>query len=160
MGMLDNSTQFLKDDAGRRRVGYFSTKPSMVKPEFKQVCDINNIIAKYRQTGLLEHVSRYQGSYSDVVIEGDLHTAMISVVQAEEAFLSLPSNIRKKFHNDPSEFLDFVNNSDNFDEMVKLGLANPRDLPVEKGKTPSAGKGSQEGVSPSPVPSNASQAQD
>jgi len=37
-------------------------------------------------------------------------------------FNDLPSSIRSRFGNDPAAFLDFVQDENNADEMVKLGL--------------------------------------
>lgn len=85
-------------------------------------CDMNHILRKYQKTGLVDHVSRYQGKYDDITEAVDYHTAMNTVINAENAFMSLPSSIRNKFKNDPGAFLDFVSNPDNHDEMVELGL--------------------------------------
>lgn len=98
------------------------TEPSMVKRAFKDECDINNIMARYQKTGLLEHVQTHQGRYGDFSDLPDYQTALNTVIQAEEAFGSLPSSIRKRFGNDPSEFLAFVQDAENREEMQRLGL--------------------------------------
>jgi hypothetical protein len=53
-------------------------------------------------------------------------------------FMSLPAKIRSRFQNDPGAFLDFVQNPENRDEMIELGLAKaqPR-APVEPEAEPS-----------------------
>jgi phage internal scaffolding protein len=48
------------------------------------------------------------------------------IIQAQEDFALLPANVRKRFNNDPGEFFEFATNPDNYDDMVKLGLANPK----------------------------------
>lgn len=35
----------------------------------------------------------------------------------------MPSEVRKRFGNNPGVFMDFVSNPDNKEELVKLGLA-------------------------------------
>lgn len=40
-------------------------------------------------------------------------------------FEDLPSQIRSRFENRPDKFLDFVNDENNQQEMVKMGLLDP-----------------------------------
>lgn len=89
------------------------------KQSFKGECDINNIMKKYRSTGILP-------LQSDVVYGEqnpyDLQTALNFVHEAQASFDSLPSNIRNRFKNDAVGFYNFVHDSNNFDECVKLGI--------------------------------------
>jgi len=107
---------------------------SKTQQHFKRECDINHLMSKYQKTGVIDHVNKYQGDYSDLTDVPDYHTALLKVQSAQTAFDTLPSSIRNKFKNDPSLFLDFVSNPENLDEMVKLGLAkktSPEPLPVD-----------------------------
>lgn len=106
-----------------------SVEPSMTKQSFKAECDINNIMAKYYKTGLIDHVVNAQVKYADVSKVVDYQTALNTVMEAEDSFMSLPSQIRAKFENDPTKFFDFVNNPSNLDEMVNLGLAERKPAP-------------------------------
>lgn len=119
----------------RRRVSLEFHDETLTKQEFKDSCDINNIIAKYQKTGVLEHVNRYQGDYCDVATELDYRAAQDILIKAEDAFNSLPSSIRDRFANDPANFLSFVENPDNRPEMAKLGLlkegSDVADVPVD-----------------------------
>lgn len=107
---------------GRFRVAESNTLPSMTKQEFAAECDINNIMAQYNRTGLVNHVSKYQGRYVDVCGAVSFQEAQNIVLRAQEAFMSLPAEVRGKFENDPGAFLDFVSDPSNKDEMRKLGL--------------------------------------
>lgn len=98
---------------------------SLTQQCFKQECDVNHILRKYRKTQLLEHVNTYQGNYGDVSNIPDLQTALSIVTNAHEAFNSVPSDIRKKFDNDPIAFVNFASNPDNLDSLRELGLAKP-----------------------------------
>ncbi len=93
-------------------------------------CDINLIMAKYAKTGFVDHVSRHGGDYgfADSVT---LHEAMNIVTKADQMFGDLPAKARERFGGDPAEFLDFVGKEENFDEMVVLGLADPKPAPDE-----------------------------
>jgi phage internal scaffolding protein len=101
----------------------FTGDESEVQQCFKDECDMNFILDKYRTTGLADHVSRFQGKYEDLSQPVDFQSALNVVISAQEAFDTLPSDIRKKFSNSPQEFLEFVNNPDNQEKLVEMGLA-------------------------------------
>lgn len=103
-------------------------KESMTQQNFKRECDINNIMKKFHKTGLVDHVSTYQGDYSDISSVPSFQDALNIVQSAQEAFDSLPSSIRKKFANDPAAFLEFVHDPQNADEMIDLGLRKPQEI--------------------------------
>lgn len=118
----------------RQRSDFNTIGKSATKQSFKDECDINTILKKYRKSGLLEHVSQYQGKYADLSEPTDYQTALNIVIQATAAFDSLPSNIRKRFANNPGAFLEFADNPDNQEEMIKLGLATRKpseEVPAE-----------------------------
>lgn len=96
--------------------------PVITKQAFKDECDVNKIIKRWARTGLLEHVNQYKGSYVDLPEEMDYRTAMDALIDAEEAFSSLPAKVRQRFENDPSQFLQFVHTEGNEEEMRSLGL--------------------------------------
>lgn len=90
---------------------------------FKDECDINQIMAKYQETGVIEHLTKRQGGYGDVSAATSYQEALELVEQAEREFSELPSSLRAKLDNDPARFLEWINDPSNIDEMVKLGLA-------------------------------------
>lgn len=101
--------------------------------EFKNECNINNILAKYQKQGVLEHFNKHQGDYSDYTNVQDYHSSYNQIIAAQDAFNDLPSSVRKRFNNDPGSFLEFVGNPDNVEEMCELGLAKPREEAVPVG---------------------------
>lgn len=109
---------------------------SRTKQSFSAECDINNIMAKYQKTGLVSHVAQHQGNYDNLPSNVDYHENMNAMIAADEAFASLTSSIRSKFHNDPAEFLEFVHNDDNADELVEMGLAHSSGVPKNDNKPP------------------------
>ena len=64
----------------------------------------------------------FKGRYDDLPSEIDYHDGMNTLLAANDAFNSLTSKIRRRFNNDPAEFLDFVLNEDNLEEINSLGL--------------------------------------
>ena len=98
--------------------------PSRTKQSFKDECQIDRILAKYVKTGILEHVNKHQASYGEVSGQ-TFHEAMNTVIEAQAMFMDLPATIRDRFANDPGNFLDFVANPANSEEMQEMGLIAP-----------------------------------
>lgn len=87
-------------------------------------CDLNTIMAQYERTGLTGFEDRLaSGGFVDLASMPDFRAAQDIVAHASETFASLPAHIRKRFSNDPAEFLSFFDDPANIDEAVKLGLA-------------------------------------
>lgn len=95
---------------------------SRTKQSHKQECDINSIVRQFENTGMIEHRREYEGSYAEFE-EFDFHEAMNIVAAATEMFETVPAKIRKRFSNDPAEFLDFVQKPENREQMYEMGLA-------------------------------------
>jgi len=90
---------------------------------FKDETDINNILRQFNITGQLPSKA-ISPRYGDFSYTGDYHSALNAVIAAEVEFMSLPAQLRARFDNDPAELIEFLNNSDNLDEAIKLGLVN------------------------------------
>lgn len=123
------------------RVTLQTILPSRTKQEFKDECNINTIMTKYMKTGLLDHVATYQGRYEDVSTGVDLQEAYAIQERAETAFESLPAEMRKRFENDPVQFLNFVLDPENLKEVQEMGLGliePPDPLPVPPDTPPAA----------------------
>lgn len=117
--------------------------PSLTVQSEHDRCEINNIMAKFRQTGLVEHIRQHEGRYVDVATAGDFQEAMNIVARGQQSFELLPSEIRKRFNNNPVEFLEFVHDDKNAAEMAKMGLINAPEEPktAPEAPPPSAGGG-------------------
>lgn len=97
----------------------------------KSECDVNRIMDRYQKQGVVTHLNRYQGSYVDLPAGSDYLEAMVAVRNAQEAFESLPSSLRNQFGNNPAAFLDFVQDPENTDRLVKMGLAKAPRPPID-----------------------------
>lgn len=98
---------------------------SLTRQEFAEDADINNIMRKY-SSGF---PSSFSGSrpplFGDFSNVPDYQTALNKVIDAQERFSELPSQLRRRFDNDPGKLLEFLSSDANRDEAVKLGLINP-----------------------------------
>lgn len=113
----------------RRKVTVdFKDQKSIVKKEFKDQTDINYMLKRFKVTGQIP-VNKNMPQYGDVSGLKSFHDAYEVVQQAYDTFDTLPSQIRKKFDNDPLSIIDFLDNPANLEESYDLGL---RDRPQPK----------------------------
>lgn len=122
-------------------------QPSQTLQSFKDDADINCIIARYENTGVLVDptvpVSRIPnfGDFSDLPTYQEAQNVIIA---ATNAFDTLSSKIRERFNNDPAAYFDFVRSlkkgSDDYAEAIRLGIINK---PVDG--APEVSSGSAEG---------------
>lgn len=113
---------YLRPDGKTKKVFTINEEVDKADQSFKKECDVNEIIRKFTKTGQVTHLRGTQGVYADVSQVPDLHTAMITVTQAQQAFDALPSDIRKRFANSPTEMIEFLKDPKNEREAIKLGL--------------------------------------
>lgn len=88
----------------------------------KDACDINQIMARFVKTGVMDHVREHGPEYG-FASSDTFNDSMQIVAKANSMFEDLPSQIRTKFENDPAKFLDFVQDEKNQEEMQEMGLA-------------------------------------
>lgn len=89
----------------------------------KDECDINKIVSRFKKTGRLPEIIKQNPQYGDFSTVEDFQTSLNIISKATAQFDYLPSAIRTRFNNDPAEFLEFVHNPDNKEEMIRMGLA-------------------------------------
>ena len=81
---------------------------SRTKQAYKDECDFNKIIARYRRTGEITHINKQQPLFVDISEAGDLQHMLDVVEQAGEEFLKLPADVRDAADNDPVVFLSMM----------------------------------------------------
>jgi len=99
--------------------------PTRTQQQFKEEADINNIIAKARVTGYLTDPLKpgtNRPAYGDFSSVPEYHSAQTIIAQANQAFGQMPSDLRKRFNNNPAELLAFLDDTRNLDEAVRLGI--------------------------------------
>lgn len=98
------------------------TGPGVAKQSPKDECDVNQILARFQQTGVLQHRQDFEAQYDDAT-GIDFQTAMNLVISSQKMFEELPATARRKFNDSPEIFMNFVNDPANLPEMIKMGLA-------------------------------------
>jgi len=142
-----------------RDPGLKCEEPSLTQQHFKDDCDINKIIDRYNKTGILAgppgvNMGR-RPQFGDFSLVSDYQTAQMQLQQAEETFMELPSKLRKRFNNSVQELISFMENPENREQAIELGLLDKPVVPVSatRGSAP-AGDSNKMGASGSnPAPS-------
>lgn len=107
-----------------------SSKPSLTQQEFKESCDINNILAKFSVQAQALGVSisqlmpQDQGTYGDFSNLDDFQTAQNKIAFLNDQFSNLPSNVRRKFGDDLNVFIGAISDPTRVDELGELGVWN------------------------------------
>lgn len=113
----------------RKRVQVFFNEPSLTRQEFKDECDINNIVKNFKKELGADYLSKVQGfqggHFGDFSNVADYRTALDQINAVKGVFDALPAVVRKRFDNDPAVFLDFCGNVQNRDQLVEMGLIEP-----------------------------------
>lgn len=110
-------------DAAREFVRVRVEGPSMTVQADKDLTDVNKIVARFKTARMPLPFAPWESV--DVSSAVDYHQAMSVVAKASSSFEGLPSRVRRRFNNDPGEFLRFVEDKRNYDEAVELGLIAP-----------------------------------
>lgn len=93
---------------------------SPTEQHHREAANINTIVNKYNRTGLLPVADgAFFGDVSNVNSYSD---CLDCLRDSQEYFASLPATVRKRFSNDPEELCDFLLDSSNREEAIKLGL--------------------------------------
>ena len=125
--------------------GLKCTDKSLTQQEFAEESDINFIAERYGLTGEMPQIEGLTwGAQFDQVF--DFQSAQNAVVAAREQFMTLPAKLRSRFDNDPGKLLAFLDDEDNYELAVTLGLVTPK--PVESPKAEPAGD--TKGANPTP----------
>jgi hypothetical protein len=101
--------------------------------------DVNKIMDTYRRTGQTP-APLDMGQFKDVSNIGTYQELHQRDIMARREFSRLSADIQKKFHYSIDELVKFVDNPDNFEECIKLGLfPAPQETPGQRnppGKSP------------------------
>lgn len=111
------------------------------KQAFKDECDINRIMSKYEQTGVISHLNKNELIYSEMfTIPKDAQDAIERVDRAREVFQNqVPAKVRDMFNHDPGAFYKFASDPKNRVKLAQMGLARMPQKKAQPGKPGGAG---------------------
>jgi len=90
----------------------------------KDEVNINNIVKRHGHELIAKTAALQQFKYDDVV-GNDFQETMNIIIKAQDSFQSVPSDIRKQFNNNPAEFMDYIHNPENKEQLVAWGMMEP-----------------------------------
>lgn len=102
------------------------SEPVLTDQSYKKTSDINNIVAQYQKTGLLQEPNKAFAKYVDNTLAIPLEQAYALINEATALFHQLPSSIRKQMDNDPRNLEQFIQDPDNHDQLLKHGILIPK----------------------------------
>lgn len=138
-------------EAVSNETGLVCEAETLAKQEFKEECDINTILKRFNITGELPQGVRMP-TFGDFVPVGTFHEAANAIAVAREAFDELPAEVRRRFANDPGEFVAFCSDPKNLEEARGLGLVPPLELkPDVPASTAGSGAGGAGAEAPQPA---------
>lgn len=117
------------------KVTYHSDLPSKTSQSSKQECDINYILSRFLATGSWSTNGlemKTIPSFGDFTADFDYQTAQQMIVDAQQAFSTLPASVRKRFNNNPAEVLQFLGDDANREEAIRIGLISPTVVPSDR----------------------------
>jgi len=100
----------------------FKGTKTRTKSEFADEANINNIVKRCMNGAVMPTGGRTPlfGDFTEVA---DFSSAQTLIAEANSEFEQLPSDVREKFGNDVSALMDFLDDENNLDEAIALGLA-------------------------------------
>lgn len=131
--VIRSAYNYDRDEASRLS-GLLCEDDSLAVQSEKEECDINTLVKRFGITGQLPQGVRMP-TYGDFTEVLDFRTAHDALIAARQSFMALPADVRKRFSNDPAEFVDFCSNPQNLEECRKMGLA-PAAGPPPKADVP------------------------
>lgn len=108
------------------RIRKYFNKNSLTKQSFKDECDVNMIMKKFKKICGADYLSVFQslqgGSFADFSNVKTLQEAMALMDDVCKVFEALPAKVRAFFENSPEAFASFVNDPSNDAKGVEIGL--------------------------------------
>lgn len=95
---------------------------SRTKQSFAEEADINFIVKKFAQTGVLPGNDNRQPQYADVSNYDDLQASLAMIDQAELEFGQLPSAVREAAGNNPGTLLQLMGSAAGQERLEAAGM--------------------------------------
>lgn len=114
-------TQQQKNTQNKTHLTSF-TGPSLTQKQFGKQANINTIMRNYQNTGIYGYVTRMSPNYQPEGSTVDRHQLQNTIAAAKSNWEKIPTDVRAKFNNNLQNALNFIENPENREESIKLGL--------------------------------------
>ena len=116
------------DYRGKARVQTFFREESKTVQSQAKDADINEVLRKYPQVSIAQHLKDVDARYMDVSEFTDLQDALNQMEVAKEEFMKLPSKMRELFNHSVAEWLDAAHDPEKQAEIE--AIINPPEVVV------------------------------
>lgn len=120
----------IEADKARGVTAVENDMPSLTQQSFRDDADLNVLLERFGVREAMNRIvpvdPRFYGDFSNAV---DLRDVLDVAREAQHHFMDLPAKLRERFQNDPAKLWEFVNDRDNHDECVRLGLLKREEAP-------------------------------
>ncbi|QXP44331.1 MAG: internal scaffolding protein [Arizlama microvirus] len=111
--------------------GTVNNLPTRTVQSFENEVNINKIMARI-QKGHAVPIQQGSPLYDDFTSVSSFHEANNKLIEANDAFMKLSPTIRAEFDNSPAQLMAFIQNPENKEHAIKIGLiAKPVKPPEE-----------------------------
>lgn len=116
----------------------FTNCPTMTEQHTAHLTNINYLMERYKPDELAAYIAARNEYRREIVghdfsREPDIQDAKNIIYQSKQEFEKLPDDVKSSFRNHV-EFLKFIDNPDNAEKMLKMGILTKRE--IEKIKIP------------------------
>ncbi len=101
--------------------------------------EINKILKRYKEVGIIEQLNLTEASFRDVSEFGDFADVMRQSKEAELEFMKLPSKVREIFNHDVANWLDTAHDAEKRSSLIAAGEIEPLKQPTPGDLPPDAG---------------------
>lgn len=111
---------------------------SMTKQSFVDACNPNTIVAQYKRSGVVNHITQGEGVYGDFDQFESLQGALIQVESMWKEFDALGAKVRDEADNDPLIFAQMLGDEEGSERLVCAGLfiTDPETGEIREPKVP------------------------
>ncbi len=115
------------DSRGKPRKQYQTVNdgPVMTVQSDAEEADIQKILKKYKEVGIIDHLNVTEATYRDVTTFSDFADVMRTAKEAEKDFMKLPSKVREIFKHDVATWLDTAHDEEKRTALREEGKISP-----------------------------------
>lgn len=119
---MESRSTFHERFPDRERVRSVPVGESKTRQDQAARTDIRRIYARYKKTGVIDHLNHAAPSVGDFSMSTDLLGALTRVEDAQSAFVRLPSSVRKLVDHDPVKLLAMLATEDGRQALGDAGF--------------------------------------
>jgi phage internal scaffolding protein len=108
------------------KVQTYISQQKIVDESQRELTDVHALLEPAIKRGLLRHATKFTEEYDDIPAI-DYQEALNTVAKADQMFAELPTKWKNRFNQDPNEFLKFVHDPANGNEMISMGMIQGND---------------------------------